>query len=179
MTFSKTVAFVGLLLLVPFKLAAADAPSTIFKVAFVDLQRALQTVEAGKKAKTLLEKRVTAKREEIEKLQATLQKEFEQFEKKAAILNDSAKAQKQQELQKRYMELQKNYADSQQELQKEERELMKPLIEEFRSVVEGIGKEKGYQLIVEKNEGAVLYAEAGADLTEVVIEKFNARKKKK
>ena len=40
-------------------------------------------------------------------------------------------------------------------------------------------KDKGYQLIVEKNEGAVLYAEAGSDLTDQVIEKFNSKKKKK
>ncbi len=160
------------------RLATAAETATL-KVAYVDLQKALQQVDAGKTAKAQLEKDVAAKRTELEKAQAGLQKEAEQFEKKSAILNDSAKAAKQQELQKKFMEFQKSASESQADLQKRERELTKPLIDELRSIIEGIGKEKSYQLIVEKNEGAVLYAEAGSDLTDSVIEKFNAKYKGK
>lgn len=155
------------------------ANETGFRVAYVDLQKALQTVEAGKKAKSDLEKEVKAKREELEKLQANLQKEFEALEKKSGIMNESAKAQKQAELQKKVAELQKNAFESQNELGKRERELTKPLIEELRSIIEGLGKEKGFQLILEKNEGAVLYAETGSDLTDQVVDRFNARRKGK
>ncbi len=158
---------------------AAHAADTTLRVAYVDLQKALQSVEAGKTAKAQLEKDVAAKRAELEKAQAGLQAEAEQFEKKSAILNDSAKQAKQQELQKKFMEFQKSASESQADLQKRERELTKPLIDELRAIIEGIGKEKNYQLIVEKNEGAVLYAEAGSDLTEQVVEKFNAKYKGK
>ncbi len=166
------------LMLALFSLSAHAADAAL-KVAYVDLQKALQTVDAGKTAKAQLEKDVAAKRAELEKAQASLQQEAEQFEKKSAILNDSAKQAKQQELQKRFMEFQKNASESQADLQKRERELTKPLIDELRAIIEGIGKEKGYQLIVEKNEGAVLYAEAGSDLTEQVVEKFNSKYKGK
>lgn len=161
-------------------LFAADPPATsALRVAYVDLQKALQSVEAGRNAKEQLEKEVTAKRTSLEKMQQGLQQEAEQFEKKAAIMNDGAKAAKQAELQKKFAEFQKNAAESQMELQKRERELTQPLITELRQIIEGIGKEKAYQLILEKNEGAVLYAEAGSDLTEQVVEKFNARQKNK
>src|SRR5256885_449782 len=156
--------FASLLLVAPAGFAA-DAPSATLRVAYVDLQKALQTVDAGRTAKSQLEKEVAAKRTELEKAQADLQKEAEQFEKKAAILNETAKAQKQAELQKRFAEFQKSASESQMDLQKRERELTKPLIDELRAIIEGIGKEKNYQLILEKNEGAVLYAEAGSDLT--------------
>ncbi len=162
--------------MISFSAFAADGQ---LRVAYVDLQKALQSVEAGKTAKSQLEKDVASKRAELEKAQATLQQEAEQFEKKSAILNDSAKAAKQQELQKKFMEFQKNASESQADLQKRERELTKPLIDELRAIIEGIGKEKGFQLIVEKNEGAVLYAEAGSDLTDQVIEKFNTKYKGK
>ena len=159
-------------------LSAAD-PAVTLRVAYVDLQKAIQGVEAGKTAKEQLEKEVSQKRASLEKQQQALQSEAEQFEKKAAIMNDSAKAAKQAELQKRFAEFQKVAAESQMELQKRERELTQPLISELRAIIEGIGKEKGYQLILEKNEGAVLYAEAGSDLTEQVVERFNARQKNK
>lgn len=159
--------------------AITFANETVFKLGFVDLQKTLQSVEAGKTAKATLEKEVTAKRTGLEKQQQTLQKEAEEFEKKSGLMNDSAKTQKQQELQKKFSELQKTAAESQMELQKRERELTKPIIDEIRSVVEAIGKEKGLTLVLEKNEGAVLYAQSGEDLTEAVVERFNSRSKKK
>jgi outer membrane protein len=149
------------------------------KLGFVDLQKTLQGVEAGKTAKSALEKEVTAKRTGLEKQQQQLQKEAEEFEKKSGLMNEAAKTQKQQELQKKFAELQKTAAESQMELQKRERELTKPIIDEIRSVVEALGKEKGLTLVLEKNEGAVLYAQSGEDLTESVIERFNSRSKSK
>lgn len=171
----KTSILLGLF----FALGAVGADTTGLRVAYVDLQKALQSVDAGKNAKANLEKEVNSKRAELEKAQANLQKEAEAFEKKAAIMNEATKAKTQAELQKKIADFQKNAAESQMELQKKERELTKPLIDELRSIIEGIGKEKSYQLILEKNEGAVLYAEAGSDLTDQVIERFNARRKGK
>jgi outer membrane protein len=150
-----------------------------FTMGYVDLQKALQTVEAGKNAKSTLEKEVSGKKAELEKQQKDFQKEAEQFEKKSAILNDSAKAAKQAELQKRYVDLQKLAAESQMELQKRERDLTKPIVDELKGIVEGLGKEKDYQFIVEKNEGAVLYAQAGSDLTTEVISRYNTKNKGK
>lgn len=157
--------------------ATDDKGAAGLHIAYVDLQKALQSVEAGRTAKTNLEKEVAAKRAELEKDQAALQAEAEQFEKKAAILNDSAKQAKQAELQKKFADFQKNAAESQMQLQKRERELTKPLIDELRSIIEAIGKEKNYSLILEKNEGAVLYAQSGSDLTDQVIERFNQHHK--
>jgi outer membrane protein len=168
---------VGALLLASSVQAVAETPS--FKVAYVDLQDALQSVDAGKQAKQQLEKEMTAKRQNLEKTQAALQKETEEFDKKAAIMNETARAQKQQEIQKKIAEFQKSYGESQMELQKRERELTKPIIDELRTIVEGIGKAQTFNLIFEKNEGAVLYVQDGKDLTKEVIEAYNSRKKGK
>ena len=149
------------------------------KIAYVDLQKALQTVEAGKKAKAELEKELVTKKSQLDKEQEKLQKEAEAFEKKAAILNEAARTKQQAELQKKLVDLQKRAMDTQMELNKRERDLVKPVLDELRAIIDGMGKERSYQLILEKNEGAVLYAEAGSDLTDEVIEKFNARRKKK
>ncbi len=157
---------------------AADTVTPSFKVGFVDLQRAMQTVEAGKRAKAELEKEVATKKAGLEKKQAQLQKEAEQFEKQVVLLDGAKKMERQQELQKKFAEFQKEAAESQMALQGRERELTKPILDEMRAIIEGIGKESAFQLIVEKNEGAVLYAEVGADLTQQLIERFNAKKKK-
>jgi outer membrane protein len=158
--------------------ALAATPVGI-RVAYVDLQKAIQTVDAGKKAKTQLEKEGASKRAALEKEQEGLQKEAESFEKKAAILNEGARMKQQGEIQKKLVDFQKKMAETQNEVIKRERELTQPLLVELRAIIEGIGKERSYQIILEKNEGAVLYAEAGSDLTDEVIDKFNSRHKKK
>jgi outer membrane protein len=161
-----------------FAVSSMAVANASLKVAYVDLQQALQSVDAGKKAKSQLEKDVAAKKNELEKEQASLQKEAEEFEKKAAILNEAARGKKQAELQKKLMEFQRKAAETQMTLQNQERSLTKPLIDELRSIIEGLGKERGYSLILEKNEGAVLYAETGSDLTDEVVKRFNAKRGK-
>ena len=158
-------------------LVFAAGETAVLKVGLVDLQKTLQSVESGKSAKAALEKEVNTKKASLEKQQAQLQKDAEEFEKKAAILNDTAKAQKQQELQKKFAELQKAAAESQMDLQKRERELTKPIIDDIRAIVEVIGKEKNYNLVFEKNESGVLYAQNSEDITDQVIERFNKKKK--
>ena len=157
---------------------AVSAETAKLSIGVVDLQKALQTVDAGKKAKAQLEKEVSAKKLELEKKQKAIQTEAEQFEKKAAILNDTAKAQKHGELQKKAMEWQKEAQESQMEFQKKERDLTLPILNDLRSIAEAIGKEKGLQLIVEKNESGVLFSENGSDQTDLVIERFDKKKKK-
>lgn len=156
---------------------ATDAASPAFKIALVDLQDALQSVDAGKKAKSQLEKEMTTKRQALEKQQANLQKETEDFDKKAAVMNETARAAKHAEIQKRIAEFQKAFQESQMDLQKRERELTKPIIDALRAIVEGLGKAQNFNLVLEKNEGAVLYAQNSVDLTKEVVEAFNKKKK--
>lgn len=176
----KLVALSVMALFLSVRVIAAETPAGgAFRVGYVDLQKALQTIDAGKNAKSSLEKEVSTKKAELEKNQAALQKEAEEFEKKVAIMNDTAKATRQAELQKKFVELQKAAAESQMGLQNRERELTKPIIDSLRAVIEALGKEKGFQLILEKNEGAVLFSQGGEDLTQDVISRFNAAYKPK
>lgn len=150
-----------------------------FKLGYVDLQKALHTVEAGIKAKSKLETDAAKLRKNLEKEQLDLQKEAESFEKKSAIMNERAKAKKQAELQKRFVEFQKKMQESQLKLRKLETELTEPIIKELRSIVEALGKERKFQLIVEKNESAVLYSSGGSDITEEVVARFNKSRKRR
>lgn len=149
-----------------------------FRVGYVDLQKALTTVDEGKSARSRLELEMTKKRTELEKEQVALQKEAEQFEKKVALMNEKARAEQQQTLQKKFMDFQRKMAESQGDLQKRERDLTKPIIDKLKAIVEVLAKGKKLNLVLEKNEGAVLYADAGTDLTEDVIKEFDKKPKK-
>ena len=153
------------------------AETTNSKLGYVDLQRALQTVEAGKKAKSTIENEMKAHQMEFNKLQEKLRKEYDQFQKKAAILSDTAKMTKAAELQKQEAELVQRMRETEGKLRQREQELTQPILEEFREIIKEKGKTGNYGMIVEK--GAVLYSEPEANLTEYVIDRFNLRKAKK
>ena len=152
---------------------AADAP---VKLGTVDMQKALQAVDEGRKAKSQLEKEFNERKKSIQAEEASIRKAGEEFKKQSAVLTDEAKAKKNSELQERMMKLQELTMRSQQDIQKKERELTDPLIKRLRIVIEKIAKEKGYTVVLEKNENTVLYSPEKDDLTTEVVSAFNKQK---
>ena len=66
-------------------------------------------------------------------------------------MNERAKAKKQAELQKRFMEFQKKAHEGNLSLKKLEAELTGPILKHLKSIVEVIGKEKSFQLVLENS----------------------------
>jgi outer membrane protein len=156
--------------------ASATALAEDTKIATVDMQKALQTIDAGKKAKASLEKDFNAKKKELQAEEAAIRKSGEEFKKQSLVLSDEARAKKQAELQERIMKFQETTAKSQAEIQQKEAELTEPLVKRLRLVIEEIAKKKGYQMVLEKNENTVLFSQEKDDLTTEVIEAFNKQK---
>src|SRR5271156_1653477 len=86
-----------------FGVAQARAEET--KIATVDMQKALQTVDSGKKAKSQLEKEFNAKKKEVQTEEASIRKMGEELEKQSLVMNEEAKNKKRGELQQRIMKL--------------------------------------------------------------------------
>ncbi|WP_347357585.1 OmpH family outer membrane protein [Bdellovibrio sp.] len=151
-------------------LAQAEA-----KVGFVDMQKAIQSTSAGKKAKTELESDFNKKKKELEKKEADLKKMGEDLEKKKSVLSEEALGKKQAEFQEEMLKYRDVVGKSQIEIQKKERELTAPILEKMKKVISKLAKEKGYTLVIE-NSQMVLYATSDADLTEEVIKAFEKEK---
>jgi outer membrane protein len=154
---------------------SASALADEVKIGVVDMQKALQTVESGKKAKTQLEKEINAKKKELQTEEAAIKKMHDEYKKQTLALSDEARARKQGEIQERVMQLQKMMADSQQELQAKETELTRPIVEKLRGIIADIAKQKGFTVVLEKNENTVLFSQEKDDFTNEVISVFNKK----
>jgi len=139
------------------------------KVGIVDLQRAIQTSETGKKAKSQLEEAFNKKKKELQAEEANLKKLQEEFQKKQSALSDSAKKEQQMKLQEKFMKYQELLQKSQADIQKKEQEMSEPIIRKIREKVNEIAKKKGYNLVLEKNDNVVLFSQDKDDLTEEVM----------
>jgi outer membrane protein len=72
------------------------------------------------------------------------------------------------------MELQQTYGDYQRELQTKEGELTRDIIERMQRIMRHVGQTEGYSLVLERNESGVVYVTSDKDLTDVLIQRYNA-----
>ena len=80
-------------------LLTASFASAEFKLAYVDVQKAIEKSVSGKKAKEEMKKEAEKKNKDLEKKKADIDKMREDFEKKKSVLAEEALAKKAQELQ--------------------------------------------------------------------------------
>lgn len=156
-------------------LAVETSGTATFKIAVVDLQKALQSVDSGKKAKASLEKEFNEKKKQLQAEEDSIKKITEDFKKQSLALSDEAKARKQNEIQERLMKYRELFGKSQFDIQSRERELTEPIIQKLKGIVEEIGNAKNYTMILEKNENNILFSSSKDDLTEEVIKVFNKK----
>jgi outer membrane protein len=162
-----------LLLFMPVSLLAVND----FKIGYIDFQKVLNESDAGKKAKADLEIIVKSKQTTIDEKGKTIEKSKADLEKQASVLSAEAKKSKEDELEKMLREYQRLVQDSQTEVKKKELELTDVIIKDIRQIVEKMGEEGGYTLIIERTGGMVLYSKKDIDLTDAVIKKYNQTKK--
>lgn len=154
-------------------LLAAPALAEV-KIGYVDLQKALNSSKAGVAAKTEIGEQVKkfeaefkAKQDELLKLKADL-------EKQAVLLSDSAKAQKERDYQQNVKDLQRFQKDAKDDLQQRDAAHTKRIINELYKVLQKLGKDGGYTMILEKSQGGVIYADSAIDLTDQLIKAYDA-----
>jgi outer membrane protein len=158
-------------------LFASAAAAQQIKIAYVDLQRALNSVEDGKKAKSELkgmfdqrQKKLDSEQEELKKFKEALEKELQ-----SDLLGEEKKREKMIDYQRRFYELQNLYLQLQKELSTAEAERTKKIFGRFQEVLQEIGLKEGYTIILEKTESSVLWAPKSLDITDQLIQNYNKK----
>lgn len=152
---------------------AAPAGAADLKVATVDFQRALNEVNEGKTAMARLEGMRDEKMKTLErKKQALIQLQTE-IQNQAAILSESARAEKEQAFMAAQAELQQLAYSSEQEFQQSYMGVLEDLTGKLRETASAMGRDKGYNLILESSQGGVVYAAGLPDLTDELIKQYN------
>jgi outer membrane protein len=147
------------------------------KIGAVDLLKALNESEAGKKAKTDLESLIKTKQSSLDEKGKTIEKVKTDLEKQASVLSADARRSKEEELERMVRDYQRQVADSQNDIKKKEGELTGEILKELRELIQQIGTEEGYTLILEGGDGQILFAK-NLDLTESLIKRYNHMKAK-
>jgi outer membrane protein len=152
---------------------AAQQPN----VGIVDTQKVINESEPGKRAKANYETFIKSKQAAIEEKGKKIEALKEEFQKQNTAMSEDAKKKKEEDIQKLIREYQRNFDDSKEEVRKKEIELFKGIVKDIHDIVEALGKEERYSIILER--GTVAYFDGSVDLTAKVINRYNDANKKK
>jgi outer membrane protein len=147
------------------------------KMAYVDIQRAVNECNAGKDAKKVITKDVEKFQRLIAEKQKELQTIKESSEKQTLMMTPDARANKEKEYQNKLREFQRWGEDSQNEINQKRMEMERNISAGLLKVIQKVGADEGYTLILEKNENIVLFVSKALDITDRVIKAFDAQKK--
>ena len=147
------------------------------KIGLVDLQRALNEVDEGKAAKARLKTEFDQKQKVLDDKQAEFQKLRTDFEKQASVLAETARREREEDLNRRMMDLQSTFAQLQRELSDREREVTRGIFDRMAAIVRELAEKEGFSIVLERNDAGVVFAPPSIDLTNELVRTYNARHK--
>ncbi|MBW2019933.1 MAG: OmpH family outer membrane protein [Deltaproteobacteria bacterium] len=146
----------------------------VAKIGVVDFQRIIDKSNAGKRSSVeiksqgkKMEQILKEKGAEIEELKKTL-------DQKALVMSEDVREAKEKDLRIKINDLkslQRRYQDVLSELNVN---LSKQIMKDVFEIVERIGKREGYLLIIDRRIGGVIYAPNAIDITDKIIQEYNA-----
>ena len=157
--------------------AVAQGPPPV-KLAFVDVQRVLARSAAGVTAREQLEREKAAMQKQVDGHRIDAEKLRDELEKKGQLLSADSRREKQETLERKVRDVRRLVDDLQKELQKKEQEILARVLNDISGIVQKIGKEKGYTMIVERRGASVVWGAPEADVTEEVVRAFDDETKK-
>ncbi len=146
------------------------------KIATINMQKVVRNSAAGKKAMEELSQKFEALKQKLKAQQDEIKAFKNDIAKKAPLMSEDARVQKERELQKMLRDFKEKSDDAQFEMRQAETKRMEPVLKKLEKVVQQVGKDGGYTLIIEENMPGLYYFDSAVDITDMVIKAFNKQK---
>lgn len=142
------------------------------KVALVDMQRAINDCDAGKKAKAQFRAKIMQVQGRLQKEQAEVQALKEELEKKGMLMRQDERQNLEDQYTHKLRAFEQEYKNTRDDLREKDVQMTGAIVRDLTHVVHTLGRQQGYTLVVEK--ASILYAVPAVDITDQVIRSYNA-----
>lgn len=170
---------------------AGHAESASVKYGVVNIQRVLRVSKGGRAASSSLERErnrlqsaIRKRRDELSILANKVRDLQVEIEQKSGVWRQEEKERKafdlrsqRRDLAREQDNLRRLVRESERDLQDRRRIATEKVLKEVRVIVEDIGKNEGYDVVVDNASGGVLFVNPKVDLTERVIKLYDQKKK--
>jgi outer membrane protein len=139
----------------------------------VDFQKAVTETNEGKSAQTKIDTMYSARQSELKRMEDELTKAITDFQGRAMILSETARAEEEQKLALKQRNFEQTYMQYQQEMQQTYMQMLGDLDEKMRKVAADVGKAQGCEVVLDN--AVVVYAGASIkDVTSALVTKYNS-----
>ena len=153
--------------------AGNSLAADVAKIGILDPQSVLQKSSAGKAAQAHIKEEFSAKEKELQKRGSEIQELEKQLKREAMVMSQEKRDDKSRELKIKKVELDDLSKKYTRELKQLEKKLINRIQKDIVSLTNEIGKKEGYLLII--NKPAVLYNPTSIDVTDQIIQQYNAK----
>ena len=141
------------------------------KIAYVIPQQILDSTPGYAAAESTLAREVAGYRDEVQKMQQSMDSAVQALDQQSIALSPSAKQAKQRELQSMQQRFDQRTQDLNQKAQQRQQELLAPIQQKIRTIIEAVRLEGGYAMVFngDPNASGLLAADPALDITRTVV----------
>ncbi len=144
------------------------------ELVYVDVNKLLEGYKRTKVVRADFEQKAKVMKSNVDSLITGWQKELKTYEKERSKMTKKELALKQELLGNKQQQIGNYQQAIQKQIQEEEQKATQTVINDINDFVKEYGKSKGYKIIFgASGSGNIMYADAGTDLTEEVLEGLN------
>ena len=169
---SKALLLVGLVATLGWSIAAEDQP---MKIGVVDVDQALNSTEEGKAAREEFSRKQREAESEVQPMVDRFRNLQEEIKGKKYVLSEEALFEKQVELAELQNKIDNKLKELEGQLKIDQGRMIAPLRSKLMEIIETIGKEQGFTLILQRDAPGVMYTREALDITDMVVSRFNKK----
>lgn len=172
----KTLSMISALALVIVALpAAAQDDATPLKIAIVDMDRVVMQSELGKASQGRVDQYIQTKLNELQQEGQALEQERVTLENQRSVLSAQAYTSRRNELEQRMLAFRQRSEAADRELDSMRQEETRKFLLEAIPVIQQIGNEGEFTLILDRNNSGVLFFDTAIDITDQVLQALNEK----
>lgn len=157
-------------------LAISGFAQQSLKVAVVNSQRAFETSIEGKKAAVTFQERDTKIKADLQKMDDKIRSLETKLNTQRLTLTQEAAINLQSDIDKATTDRKRYEEDASREMQKLQFDLVQKIRNEMVTVIDGIAKEKSYDLILDLAASGIVFFNPVIDITDEVVKRYDASK---
>ena len=146
------------------------------KLAYLNSERIRTEYEGARSVDTEMEKAIEEWRKEAEAILVEHEKLVSELRSQSLMLSDEKRQEKETEIEAKEREYQIFVEDifgPDGKAARKEAELWQPVFDRVNEILDQIGREQDYTMILDAASGALVYADPGTDITDEVIAELN------
>ncbi|MDD8020372.1 MAG: OmpH family outer membrane protein [Acidobacteriota bacterium] len=152
---------------------AEAGAQTALKTAIIDSQKAFDRSAEGRKAVALLQEKEDEIKAAIKEREQEINSLRNKLDSQRLTLNQEALSQLQLEIDIKEAEKNKYEQDSSAEFNQFKTRLIKKIRDDLLAIVEGLVKERDYELVFDLSSSGLIYFQPALDITEEVIKRYD------